>query len=264
MTEDQSHKRIHLIRHGMTEGNQKGWYYGKTDLPLCEKGRNEIKELARKLEYPCTTENPSVTEYPGATEYPCGETPLFFTTGVSRTEETFELIYGAREHGIFEAFLEMDFGDFECHSYEELKNVPAYQEWIKDDECIKNTYHGESRPDFEDRVWQGWQDLIRMLGSGERREKGRSAEHDTGQLQSAKHDTERPTFIGYDTGPDTESARTGEPSDIVIVCHGGPISAVMERCFPGQRKWIFEWIPKPGRGFSVEIKDGQAISFSEI
>lgn len=26
--------KIHLLRHGLTEANEKGWYLGLTDLPL--------------------------------------------------------------------------------------------------------------------------------------------------------------------------------------------------------------------------------------
>ena len=34
--------RISIIRHGMTEANEKGIYIGKTDLPLSSKGASEL------------------------------------------------------------------------------------------------------------------------------------------------------------------------------------------------------------------------------
>ncbi|MBR5873083.1 MAG: phosphoglycerate mutase family protein, partial [Oscillospiraceae bacterium] len=34
---------IYLFRHGITEGNKRGLYYGSTDLPLIEEGIEAIK-----------------------------------------------------------------------------------------------------------------------------------------------------------------------------------------------------------------------------
>ena len=39
--------RIYMIRHGETELNQRGCYYGKTDAALTEKGRRQAEELGR-------------------------------------------------------------------------------------------------------------------------------------------------------------------------------------------------------------------------
>ena len=38
--------KLHLIRHGMTAGNLQGLYIGSgTDIPLCDEGRAQLKEL---------------------------------------------------------------------------------------------------------------------------------------------------------------------------------------------------------------------------
>ena len=42
---------IHLIRHGMTEGNKIGRYVGSIDAPLFEDGIKEIKSLKEKYDY---------------------------------------------------------------------------------------------------------------------------------------------------------------------------------------------------------------------
>ena len=42
---------IHLIRHGMTEGNKVGRYVGSVDAPLCNEGIDEIKALKEKYDY---------------------------------------------------------------------------------------------------------------------------------------------------------------------------------------------------------------------
>ena len=44
--------RICLIRHGMTEANEKGIYIGSTDLPLSEKGANELLLKKDSMDYP--------------------------------------------------------------------------------------------------------------------------------------------------------------------------------------------------------------------
>ena len=42
--------KLHLIRHGMTAGNLQGLYIGSgTDIPLCDEGRAQLKELKERL-----------------------------------------------------------------------------------------------------------------------------------------------------------------------------------------------------------------------
>ena len=44
--------KIHLIRHGLTEGNLKGQYIGKTNIPLAGVGVTQLKEYAEDYQYP--------------------------------------------------------------------------------------------------------------------------------------------------------------------------------------------------------------------
>lgn len=105
---------IHLIRHGITEGNLKSWYYGREDLPLSEIGIKTIEDLATKGGYPKADET------------------AFYTTGLTRTEQTFKLIYGEAQHKQIPLLQEMDFGEFECKTYEELKDHPGFIAWVDD------------------------------------------------------------------------------------------------------------------------------------
>lgn len=41
--------RIILVRHGESEGNEKGLFRGRTDFPLTERGRTQARELAQAL-----------------------------------------------------------------------------------------------------------------------------------------------------------------------------------------------------------------------
>ena len=44
--------RIYLLRHGLTDANVQGRYVGVTDIPLCEEGKQNLKNMAEQYEYP--------------------------------------------------------------------------------------------------------------------------------------------------------------------------------------------------------------------
>ena len=44
--------KLHLIRHGITEGNLKGQYIGRTELPVTPEGIAMLKNLKEQLDYP--------------------------------------------------------------------------------------------------------------------------------------------------------------------------------------------------------------------
>ena len=56
--------QIHLIRHGLTDGNLKGRYIGSTDCPLASQGIAELKKMAGTYEYPRAEMYYSDYEYP--------------------------------------------------------------------------------------------------------------------------------------------------------------------------------------------------------
>ncbi len=117
---------MYLIRHGITEGNQKRLYYGKTDLPLVEEGKRAIWERVKVGIYP---------DINGLS---------FVTSGLLRTEETLFEIYGTVSHIADERLNEINFGDFEMKSYEELKDREDYQRWISGDNWANVCPNGES------------------------------------------------------------------------------------------------------------------------
>ena len=43
---------IHLIRHGISQGNLLGQYIGVTDSPLSKEGTEQLKQLAEQNSYP--------------------------------------------------------------------------------------------------------------------------------------------------------------------------------------------------------------------
>ena len=65
--------KLHLIRHGLTEGNLKGLYIGSgSDLPLCAEGRAQLKTLKKDFGYP--------------------QVPLVFTSPMLRATQTAEIL----------------------------------------------------------------------------------------------------------------------------------------------------------------------------
>ena len=112
-----------LIRHGQTEGSINDLYYGAADIPVLPESLAELHENAAR--------------YPTAKRY--------FTSGMLRTEQTFRAIYGDVPHMVLPGLREMDFGDFEMRSYEQMKDDPAFQHWMTDSEHLPCP-NGESAP----------------------------------------------------------------------------------------------------------------------
>lgn len=120
---------IYLIRHGKTVANERRLYCGSTDLSLSDAGRTEL----RKLHY-------------------CVGDACFVTSGMRRTDETLELLFGAVPHVVESRFREVDFGRFEMHSYNELKDRDDYQQWLCGDNEQNIPPDGESGAQMTVRV----------------------------------------------------------------------------------------------------------------
>ena len=97
---------VFLLRHGQTRGNLERRYVGSTDEPLCPQGR-EALALVRPP-----------------------EADFIYVSPMVRCRETAALLYPGREQEVVPDFRETAFGTFEGHTYEELKDDPAYQAWL--------------------------------------------------------------------------------------------------------------------------------------
>jgi len=196
---------IYLIRHGITEANQKRLYYGASDVPLADTGMEELAKLVEDGVYP---------------EIKNGD---FYTTGLRRTEQTLSLIFGRREHSVIEELREMNFGVFEMKSHEALKDDPDYVTWVSDKSRAMPCPEGESILGFYKRISRGFDSLVerhnRQSGAGSR------------------------------------------PAVSVVVCHGGAIAAIMEKCFPREKENFYQWIPDPGHGYKLILQDSEINSY---
>ena len=128
---------IYLIRHGRTEANERHLYCGSTDLPLSESGAAELCQL----------------------RYDLGNV-RFITSGMKRTEQTLETLFGKAGHTVDPRFREMGFGAFEMRSYHELKDDPAYLSWITGDNEANRTPGGESGNQMKARALEAFAEVL--------------------------------------------------------------------------------------------------------
>ncbi|MBP3673897.1 MAG: histidine phosphatase family protein [Oscillospiraceae bacterium] len=128
---------IYLIRHGRTEANERHLYCGSTDLPLSETGRAELNEKHYDM-----------------------NNVRFITSGMKRTNETLNILFGDVPFEVDPQFKEVDFGIFEMHSYEELKDTPDYQIWLTGDNEANIPPNGESGNQMTLRVIKAFQKVI--------------------------------------------------------------------------------------------------------
>jgi alpha-ribazole phosphatase len=126
--------KLILLRHGKTLANEQHLYCGSTDIALSDVGVKELEQLKN------------------TTPYPDISGMRILTSGMKRCEETLRLLYGEVAHETDPAFCEMDFGQFEMRSYEELKNDPAYSAWIDGDNEKNTAPGGESGIRMRGRV----------------------------------------------------------------------------------------------------------------
>lgn len=78
---------------------------------------------------------------------------------MKRTNETLHILFGNVPFKTDSRLREMDFGAFEMHSYEELKNTFEYQAWLAGDNSLNLTPNGESGMQMKKRVLSAFCEL---------------------------------------------------------------------------------------------------------
>ena len=127
---------IYLIRHGKTPANEQRIYCGSTDMSLSEGGIDELKNLSYNI-----------------------KNVRFLTSGMKRTNETLKIIFGDVPFDEDPRFREIDFGVFEMHSYEQLKDTPEYQAWLTGDNNANIPPQGESGVQMKERVLNAFSEI---------------------------------------------------------------------------------------------------------
>ena len=127
---------IYLIRHGKTKANEKHLYCGSTDLPLSDAGKEELRSVHYDI-----------------------KNVRFISSGMKRTNETLHILFGDVPYEVDPRFREVDFGIFEMHSYEELKDTPEYQAWLTGDNVANIPPQGESGLQMKERVLAAFSEI---------------------------------------------------------------------------------------------------------
>lgn len=119
---------IVLLRHGKTAGNQLGRYNGRTDEPLCEEGIREAEAAERHPEI-----------------------QLVYSSPMLRARQTAKICFPNAEIIPIPNLREMDFGDFEGRTAQEMELDPVYRTWV-DGGCVDRCPNGEGIRDFGRRA----------------------------------------------------------------------------------------------------------------
>ena len=146
-----------MIRHGKTLANEQKLYCGQTDLQLSDNGIRELLDLKKQGIYPGCMGEKFVKR---TTSLKSG---LYFTSGLLRTEQTLDLLYGSVQREALPQLAEYSFGKFEMKSHAELNEQPDYQAWITDETGLFTCPGGESRNDFLHRVTIGLEVLCTKI-----------------------------------------------------------------------------------------------------
>lgn len=245
---EQIKTEIFLFRHGKTEANEKHLYCGKSDLPLSQKGEAELR-IKRQAE--SSLNAPPASR--GFSIYPDISHCKIFTSGLKRTSQSLGILYPEISPDFDKvtaepSFREIDFGDFEMKSYEELKDNPEYQKWLKGEaerfEREKRE-NGREERGIEKNFTQNQVDRI-LLRSTESSDN--PCPHGGSWLQMKNR------VISA-----LERAIKNYRS-LAIFTHGGPISAIMAYFFPNEGKSMYQWQPNFGEGYKITLESSSSPS----
>lgn len=117
-----------LLRHGKTAANLENRYNGVTDDPLCDTGLREAH---------------------AAKSYP--DIPLAYVSPLTRARQTAGICFPNAEQLVVDGLREMNFGDFEGRTAQEMEHDADYRAWV-DGGCMTACPNGESIPSFAERA----------------------------------------------------------------------------------------------------------------
>ncbi len=138
--------RISIIRHGMTEANEKGIYIGKTDMPLSQKGASELAAKMDEFDYPTVHR--------------------VYSSPLKRCTETAEILFPETELVKIDDLSELNLGIFENKSVDELINRDDYKAWIRGGKDTRPP-QGESLEEMTARTFSAIHSIIiDMMESG--------------------------------------------------------------------------------------------------
>lgn len=133
--------RLSIVRHGLTSANDTATYIGcRSDYSLSDKGINELWNKMDEFDYP--------------------KVQRVYSSPMKRCLETAEIIFPYREVQIVEDITELDFGEFDGKSVNELINREDYRDWLKGGSPDKRPPGGESTEELMLRLYKGIHEIV--------------------------------------------------------------------------------------------------------
>ncbi|MEK3733845.1 MULTISPECIES: histidine phosphatase family protein [Paenibacillus] len=222
---------VHLLRHGRTRWNEQRRYMGHTDQLLAPGALTELEPLRRR--------------------YHRHDFGKIYCSDLSRCRQTLGYVLSAtgadQDPALIPAKLgetvpgvcydvrlrELDFGQWEGKTYDDLKENPAYRSWIDDPSSVTPP-GGESWEAFQQRIGQFLNNLYLELD-----EMAGAAESEA--LEG-----------GHGKRPEAACG----PSDVLIVTHGGVIRQMMTQLVDGVKFWALPL--EPGEALRVRLTRSSA------
>lgn len=135
--------KIVLLRHGATSGNLNKKYIGRTDEPLCSEGVLQAKSAGMLPDVKCV-----------------------FVSPMLRARQTASLCFPNAEQIIVDDFREMDFGDFEGRSADEMLDDASYISWVAG-YCSGRCPNGENMQEYQSRTLNAFDNLVKNAATRE-------------------------------------------------------------------------------------------------
>lgn len=133
--------RLSIVRHGLTAANDSSIYIGsRCDYSLSQKGINQLWNKMDEFDYP--------------------KVQRVYSSPMKRCIETAEIIFPYRELQVVENITELDFGEFDGKSVNELIDREDYQDWLKGGSPDKRPPGGESTEELLLRLYKGLHEII--------------------------------------------------------------------------------------------------------
>ena len=131
--------QIHFIRHGITDANLAGKYIGRTDALVTAEGMHQLETAREKGGYP--------------------KAEVYYTSPRMRCIQTMHALYPGQDCYEVPGFDEINFGDWEGKTAEELQQDPAFGKWLQD--SMRNAPpNGESTAEMYVRICHTFEMIV--------------------------------------------------------------------------------------------------------
>lgn len=123
----------------------------------------------------------------------------------------------------------MNFGRWECKTFDQLKEMEGFDQWMNNKDGSFRFPDGESSADFIKRACRGLDELT-----------------------------------GFHRLKELSHRHSGKDAVSIMVCHGGVIAAAMCYLAGKPQETFWDWIPAPGRGYTLYFENGDFSRYEDL